>query len=99
MPEAADPSRVYFGSDTHAMTSRRSGLATSGVLARCRPAHRPRRPHGDGVGVRGLAVLFAIFWFVGSTARCLYRGGFLVIGVITAGSSCAAVTASAFRLR
>ena len=55
MPEAADPSRVYFGSDTHAMTLlvgaalatfwRPGALAARLTGARCQ--------HGDRLGLRG----------------------------------------------
>ena len=99
MPAAADPSRVYFGSDTHAMT-----LLVGAALATVwRPGRLGASLTARGIrtvtasGGAALAVLFAIFWFVASDSPLLYRGGFLVIGVITAVVvACAAVTASAF---
>jgi len=99
MPEVTDPSRVYFGSDTHAMT-----ILIGAFLATVwRPGTVTARLTGRGVrtvtasGFAALAVLFAIFWFVAFDSPLLYRGGFLVIGVITAVVvASAAITASAF---
>ncbi|MEI7447463.1 MAG: acyltransferase family protein, partial [Burkholderiales bacterium] len=99
MPAAADPSRVYFGSDTHAMT-----LLVGAALATVwRPGRLAASLTSRGIrtvtasGFASLLALFAIFWFVASDSPLLYRGGFLVIGVITAVFvASAAVTASAF---
>ena len=86
MPDATDTSRVYFGTDTHAMT-----LLVGAVLA---TAWRPARlaaltPTGrriaGGVGIASLVALFATFWFVGPMTSMLYRGGFLVVGVVSTG--------------
>ncbi|MGD9954887.1 MAG: acyltransferase family protein [Candidatus Nanopelagicales bacterium] len=99
MPEVTDPSRVYFGSDTHAMTI----LVGAALATVWRPGVVSARLTGRGVasvtasGFASLAVLFAVFWFVSADSPLLYRGGFLVIGVITAVVvASAAITASAF---
>ena len=99
MPAAADASRVYFGSDTHAMTLLvGAALATvwrPGALAAWITARGVRTV--TTAGFASLALLVAIFWFVGSDSALLYRGGFLVVGLITAVVvASAAVTASAF---
>ncbi|MEZ5116141.1 MAG: acyltransferase family protein [Candidatus Nanopelagicales bacterium] len=85
-PELADPSRVYFGADSHAM-----GLLVGAAMA---TAWRPGRlkqklaPGGAAVvtGV-GIAALLAVGWIylnVGEFSNALYRGGFLVIAVVVA---------------
>jgi peptidoglycan/LPS O-acetylase OafA/YrhL len=99
MPAVSDTARVYFGTDTHAMT-----LLVGAVLA---TLWRPQR-FIDALTARGrmlmtllgstaLVCLVAIFWFVGPTSGALYRGGFLVVGLV---SACvvagAAVTGTAF---
>ena len=98
MPAATDTSRVYFGTDTHAMT-----LLVGAVLA---TLWRPptligitagRRRLSAGVGVASFVALLAVFWFVGPMTTALYRGGFLVVGLISAGLVAgAAVTGTVF---
>jgi hypothetical protein len=84
MPEAADPSRVYFGADTHAMTLLVGAvLATVWVPGSINLTDRGRRVV-TALGSAGLVGLVAIFWFVGPDTPALYRGGFLVVGLVTA---------------
>ena len=99
MPDVADASRVYFGTDTHAMTLLVGAvLATLWTPARIRRTltGRGRRVMG-GAGFGALAVLLLIFWFVGPTSSALYRGGFLVVAVVSAAVvACSAVTGTVF---
>ncbi len=99
MPDVADPSRVYFGSDTHAMTLLvGAALATVWKASRINAVVTARgRRAATGLGVVSLLALLATFWFVGYDSTFLYRGGFLVVGLVTAGFVAAAsVTSSAF---
>jgi peptidoglycan/LPS O-acetylase OafA/YrhL len=99
MPVVTDASRVYFGTDTHAMT-----LLVGAVLATLWTPGRIRRTltgRGrqamSGAGFAALGVLLAVFWFVGPTSEALYRGGFLVVAVVSAVVvACSAVTGTAF---
>ena len=86
-PEFADPSRAYFGTDSHIM-----GLLIGACLATWwRPRHTMVRPRWtgrlavDGAGLASLLVIIAIFIFAGEFSPWLYRGGFLAIAIITAG--------------
>lgn len=86
MPEYADPSRAYFGTDSHAM-----GLLIGAALA---SAWRPDRMTGNLTGGArglltgvGLAALAGVLWFfltVDEYTPWLYRGGFLALAVIVA---------------
>lgn len=86
-PEYADPSRAYFGTDSHAM-----GLLIGAALA---TAWRPGRLKADltpgaralitGTGVVALLIVVWFFVFVGEFTPWLYRsGGFLVLSVVVA---------------
>jgi peptidoglycan/LPS O-acetylase OafA/YrhL len=86
-PEYADPSRAYFGTDSHAM-----GLLVGAALA---TAWRPGRLKADlTAGARrlitgaGLIALLGVVWFfvfVGEFTPWMYRsGGFLVLAVVVA---------------
>ena len=86
-PEYADPSRAYFGTDSHAM-----GLLVGAALA---TAWRPGRLKAaltpgaksliTGTGVAALLVVVWFFVFVGEFTTWLYRsGGFLVLAVVVA---------------
>ncbi len=86
MPGANDPSRLYFGTDTHAM-----GVLIGAALAvvwrpgRTSPVLAPQaRAVISGAGVAGLALLVLCFTRVGEYATFLYRGGFLVVAVLSA---------------
>ncbi|TAK70710.1 MAG: acyltransferase [Actinomycetota bacterium] len=85
-PVDHDPSRAYFGTDTHAM-----GLLVGAALAtvwrpdRFRERLQPSAAAAiDAVGLLALAAVVAIFLSVGEYAPALYRGGFLVLAVVTA---------------
>jgi peptidoglycan/LPS O-acetylase OafA/YrhL len=99
MPEVTDASRVYFGTDTHAMT-----LLVGAVLATVwTPGRISHVLTGRGrrvvtvTGFSALVALVAIFWFVGPLSPLLYRGGFLVVALVSSAVvACSAVTATAF---
>ncbi len=83
-PLEADPSRAYFGTDTHVM-----GLLLGAALAMVwRPGRLSTRLT---VGARaiitaiGAAALFGVIWFfwqVGEYSPFMYRGGFLILSVL-----------------
>lgn len=85
-PIDADPSRAYFGTDSHMM-----GLVIGAALA---TVWRPGRlsaniPRGaqmlvTGIGVAMVAVIAGFYLFVGEFTPWLYRGGFLALAVFTA---------------
>jgi peptidoglycan/LPS O-acetylase OafA/YrhL len=99
MPTFADTSRIYFGTDTHCMTLLVGAvLATlwrpGTVIARLTPRGRTTTAW---LGAASLVLLLLVFWFVGPMSVALYRGGFLVVGLITAGVvAAAAVSGTAF---
>jgi peptidoglycan/LPS O-acetylase OafA/YrhL len=86
-PDLADPSRVYFGTDSHAM-----GLLVGAALATAwRPGRLSARVPGGsralitGVGIGALLLVLWFFWQVGEFTPWLYRsGGFLVLSLIVA---------------
>jgi peptidoglycan/LPS O-acetylase OafA/YrhL len=96
-PLSADPSRAYFGTDTHAM-----GLLLGAGLATCWApwrvwrtqqswfeSARPMRQRAgtaavDLVGVAALGGLLWTFLSVGEFSPLLYRGGFLALAGCTA---------------
>ena len=86
MPGSADPSRLYFGTDTHLMgVSVGAALAvlwrpgrTSPVLA------RQARVVISAAGVAALLVLVLMFMNIGEFSTFLYRGGFLVVALVSA---------------
>ena len=85
-PIPNDPSRVYFGTDTHAM----------GLLVGCAAAAlwryeklnarlTPDRAAAlNAIGLVSLAGLAYFFVFVSELNEFLYRGGFLVLSLLTA---------------
>ena len=86
-PEYADPSRAYFGTDSHAM-----GLLVGAALA---TFWRPGRLKADvpggakaiitATGIGALLAVIAFFLFVGEFTPWMYqRGGFLVLAVVVA---------------
>jgi len=85
-PELADPSRAYFGTDSHIM-----GLLIGAALA---TVWRPGRlsthlaPGAKAlitaIGVASLLTVVWIFWQVGEFSGWLYRGGFLLFAIIVA---------------
>jgi peptidoglycan/LPS O-acetylase OafA/YrhL len=86
MPGAADPSRLYFGTDTHAM-----GVFIGAALAVVwRPGRtspvlpRQARLVITGAGVAALLLLIVMFTMLGEFSTFLYRGGFLVVALVSA---------------
>ncbi|HEV3212680.1 MAG TPA: acyltransferase family protein [Acidimicrobiales bacterium] len=86
-----DPTRLYYGTDTHAMTML-TGAALAAALAILAKGRDPSvlRARGAGggalqlVGLAGAGVLAAMALKVTGTTPWLYKGGFLVTGVATA---------------
>jgi len=85
-PDFADPSRAYFGADSHAM-----GLLIGAVLAtfwrpgRLSPIVTPSaRWLITGLGVASLLTVIGFLVFVGEYTAWMYRGGFLALAVIVA---------------
>ena len=86
-PDYADPSRVYFGTDAHAM-----GLLIGAALA---TAWRPGRLSTDipgiarglitATGIAALLTVIGFFIFVGEFTPWMYqRGGFLLLALVVA---------------
>lgn len=80
-----DPTRVYYGTDTRA-----SGLLLGVALAMIWPPWRLRndvtsggRAVLDGVGAAALLGLFVLMATLGEFSAVLYRGGFLLTGVLS----------------
>ncbi len=96
MPEERDASRLYFGSDTHCM-----GLLVGAALAAlidpwrrpavAGPARAGRGRALDALGGVALLGLLAIMALGHDTQPWLYRGGFLLVSVLTAALLLAAV--------
>ena len=85
-PAENDPSRVYFGTDTHAM-----GLLVGAALAtawaragRARTSFPGPAATVDGVGAVALLLLLVVFWQTADDSALLYRGGFLALSVLVA---------------
>ena len=83
-PEEADPSRAYFGADSHIM-----GLLLGAALAMVwRPGRLPTRVAPGAKAVitsTGVLALLAVLWFywqVGEFSPFIYRGGFLLLSAI-----------------
>ena len=85
-PVPNDPSRVYFGTDTHAMGLLiGAALATLWLPARARRAIAPgARATVDGVAALSLILLMVVFWQTQEDSRLLYYGGFLLLSVLVA---------------
>lgn len=86
LPDFADPSRAYFGTDSHAM-----GLLIGAALA---TFWRPGRLSATvtpgaralitAVGIAALLTVAVFFVFVGEYTPWMYRGGFLALAAIVA---------------
>ena len=84
-PQEADPSRAYFGSDSHIM-----GLLLGAALAMVwRPGRLSTRLTAGAkavitaIGIVSLLTVIWFFWQVGEYSNFIYRGGFLVLsGVV-----------------
>ena len=85
-PEYNDPSRIYFGTDAHAMGL----LVGAGLATFWRPAHLSPTVSASarwiitGTGIAALLVTVWFFGFVGEFTPWLYRGGFLGLSVVVA---------------
>jgi peptidoglycan/LPS O-acetylase OafA/YrhL len=82
----ADPSRVYYGTDT-----RMFGLLIGAALAVVWPSHklkqavsRSSRYSMNIIGAAGLLALIYMMYSMNEYDAWLYRGGFLLLSVITA---------------
>ena len=87
MPELTDPSRAYFGTDSHAM-----GLLIGAALATIwRPGRIPEtiapraRAILTGTGIALLTLLGGFYLLSSEFSPFLYRGGFLVLAILVAG--------------
>ncbi len=81
--DSADPSRAYYGTDTHAHPIL-VGVLLALVLVD-RPAVSTRSARAlDGLGFVALVGMFAAFAFAHDTATSLYRGGSLAFAVAVA---------------
>jgi len=84
-PIPNDPSRVYFGTDTHAMGL----LVGCAAAALWRPEQLNERLTPDraaamkAMGLLSIASLIYFFVFVSELNEFLYRGGFLVLAIST----------------
>jgi peptidoglycan/LPS O-acetylase OafA/YrhL len=83
-PQEADPSRAYFGSDSHIM-----GLLLGAALAMVwRPGRLSTRLTLGAktvvtmIGVAALLTVIWFFWAVGEYSNFIYRGGFLVLSAV-----------------
>ena len=86
-PIPNDPSRVYFGTDTHAM-GLLIGCAAAALWRSDRLTEKmtPDRASAmNGMGLICLAGLAYFFIFVSELNEWLYRGGFLVLSLLTVG--------------
>lgn len=85
-PIPNDPSRVYFGTDTHAM-GLLIGCATA-ALWRSEKLSRHLTPDRatamNGIGLLCLGGIAYFFIFISELNEWLYRGGFLVLSILTA---------------
>jgi peptidoglycan/LPS O-acetylase OafA/YrhL len=86
IPGTTDTGRVYFGSDTHCMTLLvGAALATVWVPSRVSRGLTERgRQVISASGVASLLALLAILNFVGPDSTFLFRGGFLLVGIVCA---------------
>ena len=85
-PIPNDPSRVYFGTDTHAM-GLLVGCAAAALWRSERLNERltpDRATAMNGLGLLSIAGLAYFFLFVSELNEFLYRGGFLVLSILTA---------------
>ncbi|WP_062378707.1 acyltransferase family protein [Demequina pelophila] len=85
-PLDADPTRVYFGTDTHAM-SILLGAALAGIWRPGRASTRVAPPARGLLLVVGLGLLAALGWVMVSVneySPAMYRGGFLAVAALVA---------------
>lgn len=86
MPGASDASRLYFGTDTHAMSLLVGAALAAVYRPGAMPRHLPmvRRLALTGVGLVALAAVLLAYFQVTEDGTWLYRGGFLVFALATA---------------
>lgn len=86
MPVPNDASRLYFGTDTHAMGVLIGAALAMAMQPRDLPPtlRRGQRAVLDTVGLLALAGVIWAFASVSEYSPALYRGGFAVLGCITA---------------
>ncbi len=86
MPGASDASRLYFGTDTHAMSLLVGAALAAVYRPGAMPRHLPmvRRLALTGVGLLALAAVLLAYFQVTEDGTWLYRGGFLVFALATA---------------
>lgn len=85
-PIPNDPSRVYFGTDTHAM-GLLVGCAAAALWRSDRLNERltpDRAAAMNGLGLFSIAGLAYFFLYVSELNEFLYRGGFLVLSILAA---------------
>jgi len=85
-PIPNDPSRVYFGTDTHAM-GLLVGCAAAALWRSERLNQRltpDRATAMNALGLLSISGLLYFFVFVSELNEFLYRGGFLVLSILTA---------------
>ena len=83
-PASGDPSRLYFGTDTHAM-----GLFVGAAFAMLwRPWRAASTPHWAArlgwnlVGLLSLGLVLGAFLFIEEQAPLMFRGGYLLVAVV-----------------
>ncbi len=87
IPALTDTARVYFGSDTHAMTV----MVGAALAVVWRPSRLPTFVPKSAqvflttVGIVSMLVMGWFFLWLPDTSTWLYRGGFLVFAIVTAG--------------
>jgi peptidoglycan/LPS O-acetylase OafA/YrhL len=93
-----DPSRVYFGTDTHA-----TGLLIGAALALAWPTRKGADPRPrvvrwklDALGLCGLVVVLAGFRYLGAFDSFTYRGGLTVVSFGAAALVAVAATPGTF---
>jgi peptidoglycan/LPS O-acetylase OafA/YrhL len=86
MPGSADPSRLYFGTDTHLMgVSVGAALAVVWRPGRTSPVlGRQARMVIAAAGTAALGLLLVMFMSFGEFSTLLYRGGFLLVALVSA---------------
>lgn len=73
-----DPSRLYYGTDTHSV-----GLLVGAALAL---GLAGRRPHNDLLGLICLVGLAISLFLISDSGAFVYRGGFLLVALLAAGA-------------
>lgn len=87
VPEKGDPSRWYFGADSHAfglllgaaLAFHRAGAGFGPLMAQLRPASR----RATAAGAAAVVVLLAAFAAVDQFSIVLYRFGFAAVALVT----------------